>query len=219
MAEFNERKYKRVEEIQDEEYQEYPIEKVKEYDDGYEISHNNGWLLNIDKMGFIPEEGDTIRTYGRGIGYTVRGVAINGWVVRYLTARETEEKWEQEREVQRKERREKAESERYRNNQRVAALPPILRDRIYHFRDENPDFWWDGEPYELFVYEQATLIAIVLGTVEAIEEWEKLDYNEQKRTVPIDDGHSGYTFGSAVAFAKNLITGDYLSETTEQDNS
>ena len=59
-----------------------------------------------------------------------------------------------------------------------------------------------GRQYNLFAMEQGILIAEALQTKEAIIEFNKKGWDEQKSLVPgLDDGHSGNTFGMAIRFA------------------
>ena len=59
-----------------------------------------------------------------------------------------------------------------------------------------------GRQYNLFSMEQGILIAEALETKEAIIEFNKKSWNEQKKLVPgLDDGHSGNTFSMSLRFA------------------
>jgi hypothetical protein len=50
------------------------------------------------------------------------------------------------------------------------------------------------------------VIADALGDEPAIDEFVKMDWEEQKKWVPgLDDGHSGNTFGGSVALARALV--------------
>lgn len=57
----------------------------------------------------------------------------------------------------------------------------------------------------MFCCEQAVVIADALKTPDAIDAWRALPWDEQVKAVPIDDGHSGNTFGFACALAKAYL--------------
>jgi hypothetical protein len=73
----------------DVEFDEAPIDAVKKDGDYYAIGRD-GWTLGIKDPGFEPKIGQIARYYGRGIGYPVRGVTINGRVCYYRTPEEEE---------------------------------------------------------------------------------------------------------------------------------
>lgn len=69
------------------EYEDQTITKVIRRSTGYEVSAGIGTLW-VDEPGFEPQVGQTARYYGRGFGYIVRGVVIDGRVVRYTSPAE-----------------------------------------------------------------------------------------------------------------------------------
>lgn len=193
--------------IKDNEYEDTIIKSVSESNGYYSIERIDGWSFDIDKKyNVIPEVNDKIRFYGRGMGFTVRGVAINGKVLYYKTK-------EQEREDHKKyceelEQKRKNEFEENKNSldEKYNALPEIFKKRIDKFRASNKNFRWEYENYEMFCCEEAVKIANCLKTEENINKWKDLSYEEQIKLVPIDKGHSGNTFGCAVSLAKLYIT-------------
>ena len=65
------------------------ITEVKEGKDGYTIMKSDGWSFWIPKKyGVIPKVGDKVAFYGKGIGYTVQGIDINGKEVFFKTQAE-----------------------------------------------------------------------------------------------------------------------------------
>ena len=81
-------------------------------------------------------------------------------------------------------------------------LPIIFRLRIDKFRNANPRFRVDYECYELFCCMEAVNIAKAVKTKEALDDFCKLAYEQQKEIVPdLSDGHSGNTFGMACRLA------------------
>lgn len=197
----------------DTEFTEERIDKVEREDKGYAVTHE-GWTLWLsddeNESGVVPKVGDTMRMYGEGIGRPVRGVLINGQIVRYRTAAEDDAKWRAEREKHDAEQVAKAMAARPETDRRVAALPTVLRERIEKFRKGNRDFWWQYESYELFCCEQAVVIADYFrerGGAEALKVWNKKSYAEQQVDGPkLDDGHSGNTFGMSVRLGYDLLT-------------
>lgn len=171
-------------------------------DRGWELKFEDGWCLSAPNGPITPEPGMSVRLYGRGIGYSVRGIFIDGHEFRYLT--EQREREERQRRIAEKERADQArlEAEVAGRDARWAALPEVYQQRKARFETNNPTWRRDFEEYELFVCEQAHLIASALGTREAIAEFAKADWDEQKRRLPgLDGGHSGNTFGAACQLA------------------
>ena len=60
------------------------IESVTEREGGYEISHNGGWVCWLGlEHGVTPGAGQTLTTWGKGIGFPIRGAAIGEQVAFY----------------------------------------------------------------------------------------------------------------------------------------
>lgn len=65
------------------------VEAVKEREDGYEITHGGGWICWLPKEhGVVPEVGQALNTWGRGIGSVIRGIAVADRVAFYRTEAE-----------------------------------------------------------------------------------------------------------------------------------
>lgn len=61
-------------------------------DKGWRLNREDGWTFHIDKDSPVePAAGMTARLYGKGIGYSFRGVFLDGQKVFYRTATEDEE--------------------------------------------------------------------------------------------------------------------------------
>lgn len=191
----------------DSKYQDETITQVREGDDGWEIGIRGSAFFYLSKPSPVePKVGMTCRTYGL-MGHPIRGVFLDGQQVYYRT--EEEESKRHAEEVAASDVKKKADFEANRAvyETRVAALPEIFRRRIKKFQDTNPDFDWEFGGYELFVCEQAWVFVTTLGTLEALDAWNKLPYEKQKEQVPaLDDGHSGNTFGCAVRLAYHYLT-------------
>ena len=63
-----------------------------------------------------------------------------------------------------------------------------------------------GLAYNKFCCEQGIIIAESLRNKDKIIEFQKMDWNDQKKLVPgLDDGHSGNTFGVACRLAISYL--------------
>lgn len=79
----------------DDQFQEHEITKVELSEDGtfYMVTMDDSFGFAIPKTKDIDvNPGDTLRTYGKGFGYRVRGIFINGHKVSYYTEAEFEVK-------------------------------------------------------------------------------------------------------------------------------
>lgn len=198
----------------DMEFEDHVLESVTRSGKGYELKQQGGWMLGIDDPGWEPQAGDTARFFGKGFGYTVRGIVIfpkrGGMplVVRYQTADEMQAEHAKQIGERDAEKCREADAHRAENDARIAALPVKFQQRIARFRAGNPNFEWDHQPYELFTCEEAVKIAAALqASGMSAPDFGKLDWKEQKALVPtLDDGHSGNTFGMAVRLAHWYLT-------------
>lgn len=174
---------------------------------GWYIGLSSGFSFWIQADSPVtPAVGMPIRMYGRGVGYTVRGVFLDGQRVYYKTEAEQDEEFRKQCEDRHKERRYDFEKNRADYDRRYGLLPEVFRRRLDRFRSNNPEFRWEYEPYELFVCEQAVVIAAAVpaGSDPArfISDFKELDFTAQQAMVPgLADGHSGNTFGAACALA------------------
>jgi hypothetical protein len=207
----------RIEKPFDQEYEEQVLTEVREHDDHWEICADGGWLT-IDKVpGIAPKVGSVARYYGKGFGYPVRGVDIDGQEVYYRSLaeeRERHDNWVAER---KRDKQQKAEADKEETARRIAALPDAMQHRIQKFRDHNRDFDWEFLPYELFCCEEAVKIAVAMRKQVdaaapadqfrvALDAFRHLPYEDQKRIAGLEDGHSGNTFGMAMRLAYWLLT-------------
>ena len=197
----------RAEALLDRECRDGIIDKVKERENGYELTWD-GWTLWCDKVqGIVPKPGDTLRMWGRGIGSTIRGIAINGQIVRYQTDAEMRVRHERETAESNRKKRAEAQAKSQETEARYRALPEVFRRRLDRFRAGNPDFWWNYQDYELFCCEQAVSIAAAMKEPDAVPAFTKLQWKQQKLVVPaLSDQHSGNTFGMACRLAHWFLT-------------
>lgn len=201
----------------DRQFEDVRITNVEPFKSGaWCIGLSTGWSFCVPaESPVVPAAGMAARLYGRGIGYTVRGLFLDGMKVFYRT--EAEEEAERVRAAIEHEQAERYDFEKARPDldRRVAALPEFFQQRIARFRRNNPEFRWKHEAYELFVIEQAVAIATAFedlrGDPDALRAnmngFRELDWEAQKNSVPgLDDGHSGNTFGAALALAYHYLT-------------
>lgn len=192
----------------DHEYREATIAKVEEEENGWYVTFDDHWSLYLPNRGIVPRVGDTCRQYGKGIGYAVRGVDINGQEVYYRTPEEQKLKEQREREGWELTRRRAWEEKRDELELRWAALPEVFQHRRARFAGHNPDFWLHEE-YELFTCEEAHALALALGSTKAVEAFHKMEWKAQKeRLLTLSDDHSGNTFWMATRLAYLFLDGD-----------
>lgn len=178
-------------------------------------SQAEGWALGLDgthlfcprdQCDVTPIVGELARLYGKGFGYVVRGIIIEGRVYKYLTEEQEKERhaaWVDEEHARRAR---EAERERASRDARRAALPEALRERCSVFEARNPNWRRDFESYELFVCEEAALlVAHFGGDLEALRAFHDKPTDEQREVLPRMSEHSGNTFGAALAIARRLM--------------
>ncbi len=66
-------------------HQDGTITKVTTVKDGYEVTFDDFGCLYVEDPGFEINEGDSYRSYGKGFGFPVRGLDINGREAYYQT--------------------------------------------------------------------------------------------------------------------------------------
>lgn len=190
----------------DTEWKEVVISAVERQDGEWAVEYD-GWTLWVEDHGIEPEVGDTIRMYGRGIGHVVRGIAINGIIVRYESARDMDARWKREAADRQARQKAEAAAAAAETEVRIARLPQNFQSRIAGFRQRNADFDWEHLPYELMVCEQAALFADNFKTIDSLKAWHALDWSAQKAALPgLDEGHSGNSFGAACRLAYLHLT-------------
>jgi hypothetical protein len=141
------------------------------------------------------------------LGRPVRGLAIDGRVIYYRTEEQEKERHHQWCEEKDRKDQESYAKNKSANDERIAKLPPIFQERIREFREFNSEWGHKHEGYELFVCEQAALLADKLKTQDAVKEFHKAPWEEQKKQIPeISDDHSGNTFGAACSLASVFLT-------------
>jgi hypothetical protein len=191
----------------DRQYEDQRLTKVEDFGDSWAITGECGTLC-IPKTGPTPKEGDTARYYGRGFGFPVRGVDINGVEVYYHTEQQWREKTEREQNERDAKQRRQYDRDRESFTVRINALPSPFQKRLFQFRERNPDYGWKFEGYELTCSETAAIIASACerregGTVEdwfgkyRAAAWEF----QLTMTGPLSEGLSGNMHGFATRHA------------------
>jgi hypothetical protein len=212
----------RYEEKEQDQYEESTLTAVRlsEKATHWEFCTDGAWLTVERVEGVEPRPGDSVRYYGRGFGYPVRGVDLNGIELYYETEQEYRDRVAAEQLAREVEEKAIADAERPERDARVAALPECFQKRIARFRRNNPDFYWEYEPYEMAACVDAVKIADTLrgdeNLQDAFETFRKLPWSEQNRAVKtvtgeeLDPGHSGDTFGMAMRLAHHYLTDERL---------
>ena len=154
----------------DNEFYDNILKKVTEYDeDSWKLTVGDGAMISCIKNGsFIPKAGMTVRFYGKGFGYTVRGIEIDGHIMYYRTPAQEEERHKKWCEDQDKERKLAFKKNKKNLDKDYNNLPDLFKKRIDKFRKNNSDFRWKYEGYEMFCCKEAVKIASTLKTVENI---------------------------------------------------
>jgi hypothetical protein len=194
--------------VNDTEYQERTINAVTERPEGWEIG-SDGWVFWVPKEhGVTPHVGDISRFYGRGIGYRVRGLALNGHIAWYRSEEEDLREAQARQAASDAERRREFEQHgRAELDARYATLPPVFQRRIDRFRRNDPDFRWGSEGYEMSCAVDAVKIAAWARTPERVKEYHDLAWKEQQAAIPdIFQGHSGNSFAFACRLAHHYLT-------------
>jgi len=190
----------------DDEFHEVRIKSVVDDSSGLRvITGEDGWSLGLPAEPKVPiQQGAIARLYGRGIGYPVRGVFVDGERVFYSTREEEEAKHKEQRELAERDAREKYMQGAPERAVRIAALPTAFRERLSRFQRNRPETSWRNEDYEIFVCEEAVKIARHMDAVPDVREPIKAfrEYVEaHEAEFGISDQHSGNTFGAAVLLA------------------
>lgn len=192
---------------QDWEFDQYAIEDVR-YDNGWwELSTQLGCFgYKASESPVVPQIGQIARYYGEGFGSIVRGLTINNQIIFYRTQAEQEAASAHLAAEHERQKRQQYEARTAEREQEIALLPSVFQQFLAKLRRNQPDKYWSREEYELFACREAVLLATTLGSVEAIEEFAQLPWEEQQQRVPLDEGHSGNTFGFACLAAKVYLT-------------
>lgn len=193
--------------VDDLQYEDVTLKSVQKEKEGWSVVREDGWSFYVPETGVVPAAGQVARFYGKGMGFKVRGLFLDGQKVFYRTEAE-EEKAHQDWVAQERKRKQDAfVANKEDHDKRIAALPEVFQRRLKKFQDANPNFRWEFEDYELMVCEQAVLFANTFQTLDKLNEFNKASWEDQVKMCPgIDEGHSGNSFGCAVRLAYHYLT-------------
>jgi hypothetical protein len=188
------------------------IDKVKEYEDCYEITFDKCvCCILYKKHRIIPEVGQLLEVYG-AFGQTIQGICINGKTAFF----KGEVQLNNERQLWLQKEEEKERKNFKVNKNKLDAeyenLPDVFKKRIDILRQNNKLFRQKHEAYEMSCCIDAVKIAKELKTVEEYNKFIALDWDKQiKRVKDLYDGHSYNSFGCACQLAYYYITDpDYI---------
>lgn len=184
-----------------------------ERDDVHFVGGMSLWVEGAESK---VQPGEVLRLYGRGLGFPVRGVAVerDGALVVLRYESEPDYRARVDREYAEREHRKRAQFEApdavAARQARIDALPLEFQARIGRLLGADTERRpWSWLPYELFVCEQAVVIERAVPhtapVLDAFKAFHCLPWEQQRAQVPgLDDGHSGNTFGMAVSLAYQL---------------
>lgn len=203
----------------DPEHKDWVVKTVSEKsDDGCVVNFEEGSSLIVQGEHDLrsPEPGDTLRLFGRGFGYVVRGIGLmegsGPWLYgrprklaglyRYQTAAEEDASRIAALEEGIKKKQAEWTEKAKETARRVADMPVPFRQRFEFFMRQ-PEWGWNFGSYELFCCEEAVKISWALHDKDAIAAFSRMTLPKQKERVPdlAYEEHSGNTFGAACKLA------------------
>ena len=199
----------------DKQFETHTITSATALDGGWDVRFEGGlclWVPN-DRCQYAPLVGDTMRLYGRGFGYPVRGIAIgHNYVYRYQTRAEADAQRITDAKAAKDARAAEFSAKWDEFFGEVNALPEPLRQRMMRFLSRDREWGAEFGSYELFACKEAAKIVARLHTVEEVKAFHAATGDEQKALVPeLDyDNHSGHTFGAATMIAHVYLTDELL---------
>lgn len=190
------------------------IKSVTESKDFYDIVLESGVCFGLSaEYGVAPKKGDEVTLHTKNWS-NIRGLDLNGQKVFYKSDEDLEREHKQY--VEEKEQKDKEVFARDKADldAKYEALPECFKKRIDKFRNNNPDFRWKYESYEMFCCTQAVAIAEELKTSlpGKEEEFEKAakswDMKVLKKFIPsLSEEHSNNTYGCAMKLGQMYYHG------------
>lgn len=195
-----------------------------------DLARHDGWAtITTDRgigFGVAPEfaaqrmeVGEEVAICG-GLGAPIQGVRVGGRLIFFKTQADLDADRQRFLDDLAAERRAEYEANKDRWRQEVATLEPLLKARMERFIREGGGFelfFLDSGAYELFCCTEAVKFADyfrhrLAGKTQAeaeeeIRAFRALTPEQQKTLVPYDSGHSGNTFGGAVALGARVALG------------
>lgn len=190
----------------DTEFDQDTITGVTPYENGtgYTVSLSSGWHLNVPTGPITPEPGQSIRLYGRGLGYDIRGIVIADHVFRYATPDQWATQRAQAAAERLAQRRTQYAAARPELDTQIAALPAPYRDRLTGFMARAPETAWEHQGYELAVCRAAIAIHAACEDGSDVRLFAECPVSEQISRAPLlaELDLSGNQFGAACRLAQ-----------------
>lgn len=195
--------------MNDNEYRTVTVSKVTDINEGWVIKDSEGWSLFVtnENCNVKPKEGETVKMYGKGIGFTVRGVVINDRIYRYNTSQEQ------------KVADQKTLSEiKEKKDRQIADFQATELQRLDSFSIKDNDFWQEvvdnnsKDPYSYACIRYAAKWAYLME--KEIAAGKKVAEVASDTSYKADtEGITGFMFGSARSIlCKVWAHGDELNE-------
>jgi len=188
------------------EYKEYTLTEVTINEGGIDLRFGWSFFAEENRDNITPEVGDTVRIYGKGIGFSVRGVEIvNKGFLFYRTKDQEEGKRDLEQQERIQEKEDNLTKTMEIRNLNWSKLPYSFQERKKRFEKNNPNWRRDHEEYELFVCQEAFNFSNHFSTSADLLRWQKLPYEKQQEAFTFSDSHSGNTFEASCFFASLFL--------------
>jgi hypothetical protein len=120
----------------------------------------------------------TARFYGRGIGFNVRGVVVDGHTFFYRTPEQEKQRHQEWVANLKRERAEEYERTKGDMAARLQAYPEVFRRRIERFLKNSPTAW-EHQGYEMAVCDAALRIVDVYRSKAEFDAWVESEYRPQ----------------------------------------
>src|ERR1035437_1600043 len=115
----------------DNQFQSHKLKSVKDSGDYWELEiEDSGLLLSPKILNFTPTTGMVAKFYGKGFGYSVRGIEIDGHIMRYRTPEQAEEDHKKMCEKYDKDKMKAFKKNKKNMDKDYDNLPPIFKQRI-----------------------------------------------------------------------------------------
>ncbi len=192
----------------DSQYEEYIVKSATPVEGGWDLSfEENGCIfLPSDQCDETPVPGEVALLFGKGMGYSVRGILIGptkkyARVYFYRTEEEQDAREKQWVADEQAKRQKDLDENRAQRDTMVSAMPEPFRKRIRFFQ-RTPDWRRDHELYEMATCATALqLIDTFKDRPEDLREWYHKPYEEQTKEVTLLPGLSGNQVGCATMLA------------------
>ena len=159
----------------DTQFEEVTLAEVRASSDGHELKRSDGWTLWVETGPITPQAGMTARFYGRGIGFPVRGVVIDGHTFFYRTPEQEQARHEAWVAELHQKQAEEYEQTKGQLAERLSVYPDVFRRRIERFL-ANSATAWEHQAYEMSVCDAALLIIETYPDADGHKAWVENDY-------------------------------------------